>query len=48
LASSERADAAKKCVDADWLSVTPDSLRLTVKGFLFADEVSSRLWLAAG
>jgi oxygen-independent coproporphyrinogen-3 oxidase len=45
LASSERADAAKKCVDADWLSVTPDSLRLTVKGCLFADEVSSRLWL---
>jgi coproporphyrinogen III oxidase-like Fe-S oxidoreductase len=45
LASSERAAAAQKCVDAGWLFVAPDRLRLTVAGFLFADEVSSRLWL---
>jgi len=45
LASPERAAAAQKCVDAGWLSVAPDRLRLTVKGFLFADEVASRLWL---
>jgi oxygen-independent coproporphyrinogen-3 oxidase len=45
LASSQRAAAAQKCVDAGWLLVAPDRLRLTVAGFLFADEVSSRLWL---
>jgi oxygen-independent coproporphyrinogen-3 oxidase len=45
LASRERAAAAQKCVDAGWLSVAPDRLCLTVAGFLFADEVSSRLWL---
>ena len=45
LAFAERAAASRKCVDAGWLSVTPDRLRLTVTGFLFADEVSSRLWL---
>jgi oxygen-independent coproporphyrinogen-3 oxidase len=44
---SERAAAAEKCVDAGWLSVAPDRLRLTATGFLFADEVSSRLWLGA-
>jgi oxygen-independent coproporphyrinogen-3 oxidase len=45
LASPERAAAAQKCVDAGWLSVAHDRLRLTDTGFLFADEVSSRLWL---
>jgi oxygen-independent coproporphyrinogen-3 oxidase len=45
LASRERAAAAQKCVDAGWLLVAPDRLRLTPAGFLFADEVSSRLWL---
>jgi oxygen-independent coproporphyrinogen-3 oxidase len=45
LASSTRAAAAQKCVDAGWLLVEPDHLHLTVAGFLFADEVSSRLWL---
>jgi oxygen-independent coproporphyrinogen-3 oxidase len=45
LASRERAAAAQKCVDAGWLLVAPDRLRLTDAGFLFADEVSSRLWL---
>ena len=45
LASTKRAAAAQKCVDAGWLSVAPDRLRLTATGFLFADEVSSRLWL---
>ena len=46
LSSPERAAAAQKCVDAGWLSVAPDRLCLTVTGFLFADEVSSCLWLA--
>jgi len=45
LSSPARAAAAHKCVDAGWLSIAPDRLRLTVTGFLFADEVSSRLWL---
>jgi len=45
LSFPERAAAAHKCVDAGWLSVAPDRLRLTVTGFLFADEVASRLWL---
>jgi len=45
LAFAERAAAAQKCVDAGWLLVAPDRLRLTATGFLFADEVVSRLWL---
>jgi oxygen-independent coproporphyrinogen-3 oxidase len=45
LSSPERAAAAQKCEDAGWLSVAPDRLCLTVTGFLFADEVASRLWL---
>jgi len=46
LAFPERASEAGKCVEAGWLSVAPDRLRLTVTGFQFADEVASRLWLA--
>ena len=46
LSSPERAAAAQKCAEAGWLSVAPDRLRLTVAGFLFADEVASRLWIA--
>jgi len=42
---AERAAAAQKCANAGWLAVTPDHLRLTVTGFLFADEVASLLWL---
>jgi len=45
LASRERAAAAQTCVDAGWLSVAPDHIRLTVAGFLFVDEVASRLWM---
>jgi oxygen-independent coproporphyrinogen-3 oxidase len=45
LARPERGSAAKKCADAGWLTVALDRLRLTATGFLFADEVSSRLWL---
>jgi oxygen-independent coproporphyrinogen III oxidase len=45
LALAERAAAAQKCMDAGWLLVAPDRLRLTATGLLFADEVSSRLWL---
>jgi oxygen-independent coproporphyrinogen-3 oxidase len=45
LGFAERAAAAQKCEGAGWLSITRDRLRLTATGFLFADEVSSRLWL---
>ncbi len=39
-----RAIAAEHCVQAGWLEVSAHRVRLTVKGFLFADEVASRLW----
>ena len=39
----ERALAAKACVAAGWLDVTPKHLRLLPAGFLFADEVAVRL-----
>jgi len=45
LAIAARTSAAQKCAEAGWLTVTPDRLRLTAAGFLFADEVASRLWL---
>jgi hypothetical protein len=44
LAAPGRADAARGCVTAGWLEVTPAALRLTEAGFLFADEVAGRLW----
>jgi oxygen-independent coproporphyrinogen-3 oxidase len=44
LASAARSDAARRCVEAGWLVLTHDALRLTGAGFLFADEVASRLW----
>jgi oxygen-independent coproporphyrinogen III oxidase len=44
LTPADRKTAAQQCADAGWLSVTPDRLRLTPDGFLFADEVASRLW----
>ena len=44
LAPADRQAAARRCVEAGWLAVTPSDLRLTPAGFLFADEVSSRLW----
>jgi oxygen-independent coproporphyrinogen-3 oxidase len=44
LADRERGTAARRCVDAGWLSVTDAALRLTPAGFLFADEVAGRLW----
>jgi oxygen-independent coproporphyrinogen-3 oxidase len=40
----ERAGAAARCMQAGWLDVTPERVRLTPAGFLFADEVASRLW----
>ena len=43
LALAERAAAAQSCAAAGWLEVTPDRLRLTPAGFLFADEVAVRL-----
>ncbi len=44
LLDGERARAAETCVQAGWLQVTPERVRLTPAGFLFADEVSARLW----
>ena len=43
LALPERTAAAATCATAGWLEVTPDRLRLTPSGFLFADEVAVRL-----
>jgi oxygen-independent coproporphyrinogen-3 oxidase len=45
LADPGRAAAARRCADAGWLDLEPGALRLTHRGFLFADEVASRLWL---
>jgi oxygen-independent coproporphyrinogen-3 oxidase len=39
-----REPAARRCVDAGWLAADEACLRLTPRGFLFADEVASRLW----
>jgi oxygen-independent coproporphyrinogen III oxidase len=39
-----RAEAAARCVAAGWLTISDENLRLTEEGFLFADEVASRLW----
>ncbi len=39
-----RAAAADRCVQAGWLAVTMQAVRLTPAGFLFADEVAARLW----
>lgn len=43
LARGARQDAATACERAGWLVVTPEALRLTRAGFLFADEVAVRL-----
>ncbi len=43
LALPERKAAAESCSAAGWLEVTPEQLRLTTTGFLFADEVAVRL-----
>lgn len=48
LALPGRGDAAARCVDAGWLAVTPERLRLLPAGYLFADEVVVQLWAAAG
>jgi len=37
---------AGRCAAAGWLAVDGERLRLTARGFLFADEVASRLWRA--
>jgi oxygen-independent coproporphyrinogen-3 oxidase len=48
LALPGRAAAAQACVASGWLAVTPDRLRLLPPaGFLFADEVTVRLWGSA-
>jgi oxygen-independent coproporphyrinogen-3 oxidase len=35
--------AAESCAKAGWLEITPETIRLTSAGFLFADEVAVRL-----
>jgi oxygen-independent coproporphyrinogen III oxidase len=45
LAPAGRAASARRCIDAGWLEVSARALRLTSQGFLFADEVASRLWV---
>jgi oxygen-independent coproporphyrinogen III oxidase len=44
LALPGRQAAARTCVEAGWLEITPARLRLLPAGFLFADEVAVRLW----
>ncbi len=48
LDAPERRQQVDRCVSAGWLELTPGVLRLTEAGFLFADEVASRLWLSSG
>jgi oxygen-independent coproporphyrinogen-3 oxidase len=43
LAFPGREQAALRCVAAGWLEVSPERVRLTHAGFLFADEVAVRL-----
>jgi coproporphyrinogen III oxidase-like Fe-S oxidoreductase len=38
-----REAAAESCAKAGWLEITPETIRLTSAGFLFADEVAVRL-----
>jgi oxygen-independent coproporphyrinogen III oxidase len=45
LAQPWRNAAAKHCVEAGWLEITPDRIRLRPAGFLFADEVAVRIAL---
>ena len=40
-----REQAADRCLRAGWLTVDQEHVRLTALGFLFADEVATRLWL---
>jgi len=41
---AERDEAARRCVEAGWLAVDEARVRLTPRGFLFADEIVARLW----
>jgi oxygen-independent coproporphyrinogen-3 oxidase len=45
LAQPWRSAAAIRCVEAGWLEITPDRIRLRPEGFLFADEVAVRIAL---
>jgi oxygen-independent coproporphyrinogen-3 oxidase len=47
LADPERQREAARCQASGWLEVTPQALRLTGEGVLFADEVAARLWRPA-
>ena len=44
LALPGREASARRCVDAGWLEISRERLRLSQAGFLFADEVAVRLW----
>jgi oxygen-independent coproporphyrinogen-3 oxidase len=39
-----RDEPARRCADAGWLAVDDARVRLTDRGFLFADEIATRLW----
>jgi oxygen-independent coproporphyrinogen-3 oxidase len=43
-----RDQAIERCLRAGWITVGELQVRLTPAGFLFADEVASRLWLEDG
>jgi oxygen-independent coproporphyrinogen III oxidase len=43
----EGRSAARGCVDAGWLVIDDARVSLTPAGFLFADEIAARLWLAS-
>jgi oxygen-independent coproporphyrinogen III oxidase len=47
LEPEDRRREAARCTASGWLDVTPQVLRLSAEGFLFADEVAARLWLPA-
>jgi len=40
-----REGAIESCVSAGWLALTPETIRPTPAGLLFADEIATRLWL---
>jgi oxygen-independent coproporphyrinogen-3 oxidase len=45
---SGRDDGMDRCLRAGWIALSESHICLTQAGFLFADEVASRLWLEEG
>jgi oxygen-independent coproporphyrinogen-3 oxidase len=42
-----RAEALEACIRAGWIALDEARLRLSPRGFLFADEIATRLWREA-